>query len=417
MDLAGLVLLDVLLVLLLSRALRRVLERVRQPPVMAEVLAGLLLGATLLGQLPGDPSALLFTAEAREVLIVLGQIGIAGYLFRVAGELDARALRREGRAVVLVAVASFAVPFAAGAGLALALHPSVAGDPPRLPFVLFLGTALAVTALPVLARIVDDRGLRGTPSGRVTLGAAAAQELLVWPLLAAATVLGARDPAQGLGFVLVASAGAVALVLLLARVVVPHLARLLPHPAAGLVALAGLAASATATEWSGLHLVLGAFLYGVALRPEARAAGLELLRRRALAVAGLVLVPVFFALGALRADLVALGLDGLGLAALVIVVAVTAKVVSATLAARRAGLDPRDARVGGALVNARGLVELVVLSVGRDAGLVDDRLYSALVLMALVTTFATGPAVDRLLRPGLAGGRFSPRPWPRPGRA
>jgi Kef-type K+ transport system membrane component KefB len=180
--------------------------------------------------------------------------------------------------------------------------------------------------------------------------------------------------------------------------------------------LAGLAASGLATELTGLHVVLGAFLFGAVLPAATRAHGVALLRTRPAAVASAVLLPLFFALPALRVDVGALGTDGLGLLALVLAVAAGTKLVSATAAARLAGLDRRQARVTGALMNARGLVELVVLSVGLEAGLVDDRLFAVMVLMALVTTFATGPLVDRLGR-GAPAGRRAPAGRPAPARS
>jgi Kef-type K+ transport system membrane component KefB len=394
---AALVLLDVVLVLAVARALRGVLERVRQPPVMAEVLAGLVLGASVLGALPGDPSGALFPPEVRSVLVLLGQVAVAGYLFAVGAELDPRAVRREGRAVAFVAVGSFVVPWVAGAALALALHDGVAGDPPLVAFTLFLGTALAVTAFPVLTRIVDARGLRAHPAGRVAVAAAAAQELLVWPALAVAVALAGDGSGAGPGPGAVAGLGtaAVLLVVVLARVAVPAVAARRPR-LAGPAALAALALAATATELAGLHLVLGAFLLGAALPAAPRAAGLALLRTRPLAAASAVLLPLFFALPALRVDVAALGWSGLGLLAVVLAVAVAGKLLGAAGAAALAGLPRPEALTVAVLMNARGLVELVVLSVGLEAGLIDERLFAVMVLMALATTFATGPLADRL---------------------
>jgi Kef-type K+ transport system membrane component KefB len=393
---AVLALVDLLLVLAVALLLRRVLARVRQPPVMAEVLAGLVLGASVLGVLPGDPAGALFTPEAREILTVLGQIALVGYVFTVGGELDMGALRRERRAVALVAAGSYLAPFAAGALLALAIHDEVAGDPPLAAFVLFLGTALAVTAFPVLARIVDARGLAGLRAGRVALTSAAAQELVIWPSLAVALALAGAGERSVAGTAALDVLALVA-VLGLARLVVPALARRAPR-LAGPAALAALGLSAVATEVTGLHLVLGAFLFGAALPQAPRSAALALLRSRPAAVSSAALLPLFFALPALRVDVWILGADGLGLLAAVLAVAAAAKLLSAAGSARLAGLARRDAWTVGALMNARGLVELVVLTVGLDAGLVDERLFAVMVLMALATTFATGPLVERIGR-------------------
>jgi Kef-type K+ transport system membrane component KefB len=403
---------DLVLLLAVARLLSGMLERVRQPRVLGEVLAGLVLGASLLGTLPGDPAGTLFTPEALKVLGVLGQVAVAAYLFTVGSELDAGALRREGSAVALVSVVSFAVPWVAGAALAWFLHDGVAGDPPLAAFMLFLGTALAVTAFPVLSRIVDARNLRDRPAGRIALGAAAAQELVVWPALAVAVALagGASGGAGGtLGAVLALGAGALVVVLALARVVVPAVVAHLPR-AAGPAVLGGLALSAGATELAGLHLVVGAFLFGAVLPAAPRDAGLAVLRTRAATWATAALLPLFFALPALRVDVWALGADGLVLLAVVVGVASAAKLLSAAAAAGLAGLPRGEALTIGALMNARGLVELVVLSVGLEAGLVDDRLFAVMVLMALATTFAAGPLVDLIGRPARGrGGRRSER--------
>ncbi len=394
-------LLDLALLLAVARVLGGLLERLRQPRVLGEVLAGLVLGASLLGALPGDPSGQLFAPEALDVLRRLGEVAVVAYLFVVGAELDARALRREGSAVALVAVGSFAVPWVAGVALAWALHDDLAVAPPLAAFMLFLGTALAVTAFPVLARIVDARDLRHRPAGRIALGAAAAQELLVWPALAAAVALGgggSPGAGAGPGAVIGYGAAALALVLLLARVAVPRLAARRPA-LAGPAALVALALSAAATELAGLHLVVGAIVFGAALTPGPREAALALLRSRAAVVATATLLPLFFALPALRVDVWALGADGLVLFALVLTVAVAAKLLSAAAAAALAGVPRGEALTVGTLMNARGLVELVVLSVGLEAGLIDERLYAVMVLMALVTTLATGPLIDLLAGP------------------
>ena len=408
----GLVLLDIAIVVAVARALRVVLDRVRQPPVMAEVLAGLVLGASLLGTLPGDPTGALFPADARDVLTVLGQVALAGYVFTVGAHLDLGALKAERGVVLAVAAGSFAVPFVAGAALALAVHDGVAADPDLVPFALFLGTAFAVTAFPVLARIVEARGLQEHLAGRVALASAAAQELLVWPLLAVAVALGGTGGGdeRGPAATLLLSAAALAGVALLARAVLPAVLRRWPR-AAGPAVLAALAAAALATDRAGLHVVLGAFLLGLALPARLREAGATILQTRPLVVLSALLLPVSFALPALRVDVWALGGDGLALLATVLAVAVAAKLGSATVAARATGVPPREALAVGTLMNARGLVELVVLSVGLQQGLIDQRLFSVMVLMALATTFATGPLVARLTSAGEDRRRAGRRSW------
>lgn len=391
------------LIVVVATALSRVLARLRQPPVMGEVLAGLVLGASLLGTLPGDPSAAIFTPGARDVLGTLGSIALVGYVFIVVAELDLGALRREGHVVRRVAVASFVVPWLAGAGVAIAVHGSVAGDPPPVAFVVFLATAFSVTAFPILARIVGSRGLVDRPAGRIALAAAAGQELVVWPVLGLAVALGGRaaDPPE---VVLVLGSLALVLTVVLSRVVVPRVPDRLAAPAA----LAGLAVAAVATQLTGLHLVLGAFVFAITLRERDRRATCSLLRTRPLRAAGFVLLPLYFALPALRVDVGALEAGDLGLLAVVLVVAISAKSVSAALAARSAGVARPEAQTIGALMNARGLVELVVLSVGLSAGLIDERLFTVMVLMALVTTFLTGPLTARLNE----APRQAPRPIP-----
>jgi Kef-type K+ transport system membrane component KefB len=409
----ALVLIDVALVLAVSGALRRALGRLRQPPVMADILAGLLLGATLLGTLPGDPSDALFSADARSVLGALGEAAIVLYLFAAAARFDRTALGRERRIVGAVAVGSFVVPGLAGAGLAVAVHGAVAGDPPLAPFALFLGTAFAVTAVPVLARIVEERRMAGRPAARIALAAAGAQELAVWPALAVAVA--GTSTSRPAVVVLLAGFASLAAVVALARIAGVVRTRA-PRALAGAAVLVLLGLAAAATQLAGLHLFVGALLFGVALPARTRDAALVVLDTQPLRLAQSICLPLFFALPALKVDVWALGADGLWLLAAVLSVAVTGKLGSAALFARRAGATRGDALTVGALMNARGLVELVVLAVGLEAGLIDERLFSVMVLMALVTTLATGPLVDRLTRPRRAARTPLTGPVPVSGR-
>ena len=415
MGTAALVLLDIALVLVVSVVLRRVLDRLRQPPVMADILAGLVLGATLLGTLPGDPSGALFSAEARPVLRALGEAAIVAFLFAAAARFDRTSLRRERRLVGAVAVGSFAIPWLAGAALAVGVHRAVAVDAALVPFGLFLGTALAVTAVPVLARIIQERRMSTSPAARIALAAAGLQELAVWPALAVAIAVAGSAGSRPPGTVVLAGLASLAAVIALARLGGAALSRA-PGAFAGAAALALLGLAAAATELAGLHLFIGALLFGVALPARERDLALAALDTRPLRLARFLCLPLFFALPALEVDVWALGVEGLWLLAAVLSVAVASKLGSATFFARRAGASRGDARTVGALMNARGLVELVVLAVGLEAGLIDQRLFSIMVLMALITTLATGPLVDRLHRPRRAARHPLPRPAPVGGR-
>lgn len=395
----GIILVGIVAIGLLSRLLATALRRMRQPVVVAEIAAGVVLGAGVLGRLPGDLSATLYPHDATRLLSLLGQAALVAYLPTIvirAPEQSSEAASR--RAVMFVAALSFAVPFLLGLGLAVAIHPAfdrVGGAAVALvPFALFVATAIAVTAFPVLARIVEDRGLSRLRSGRVALAAAGVQELLIWPLVALACALASDGD---LGRVAVRSLAALLAVAVAARTVAPLAVRatvLLRVP----LLLALLAGCALATDRAGLHIVLGAFLFATLLRPRERAAlaaAVSIRAVRGLVAAGL---PVFFALPAMNLRPGELVGDQLGLLLVTLLLAVAGKAGGAALGARLAGSPWREAGILGVLMNTRGLVELVVLTVGLTAGILDGALYSVLIAVAVITTVMTGPLVDRLAR-------------------
>ena len=401
-------LLDIGILLATAQLLRLLLVPLRQPDVITYVLAGFVLGPSLLGNLPSDPSSFLFPEEVRSALSTVGSLGLVAFAFAIGLGLDLGALRRQSRAVLFVSTGALATPLLAGAVLAVALYPAhrvVGGDAvPKLAFVLFLATAMAVTAFPVLAAIVTQRGIENSPLGRLAVSSAAVQDGIGWILLAVALAAfsgGRSTPIrivlETVGFV---AALATARPLLRAALARPALGGPGGEVGALAIALGFAAACAGATQAIGLHLVVGAFAAGVAF-PR----GLPLARVSALVAAIMpftmaLLMPIYFLGPGLGVDIGAISGAGLAELGAILLVACASKLAGGMLGARGAGLSWTEARVIGVLLNTRGLMELVVLTVGYSEGVLDQALYSELVIVALATTMMTGPLLDLLRRRG-----------------
>jgi Kef-type K+ transport system membrane component KefB len=302
-----------------------------------------------------------------------------------------------------MAAAVFGVPFLAGIAVASWLfsgHDVVGGATvDRLPFVLFVGAAISITAFPVLARILEDHGLVGTPVGSLSLSCAAVNDVLSWFALAVALAANSSSSSAEVAKLAGAAVGLVVVLAALAtaadRYQRAHGALRLPWWLATLVVGTGLAGAAFATNETGLHYVFGAFAFGVLFaRPS-----LTPLARWPIRVAtwlGLVLLPLYLVLPGATTDFRDLDLGNGGEILVVLVVAAASKLVAGGLSARATGMSRHDALSVGVLLNTRGLVELVALGIGLSAGLLDDALYAVLVIMAVVTTVATSPSL-RLL--------------------
>ncbi|MDO9016009.1 MAG: cation:proton antiporter [Deltaproteobacteria bacterium] len=384
-----------------SRALGLAFAALHQPRVVGEMAAGILLGPVLLGRVAPGLSAQLLPAAVRPSLALVAQVSVLVYMFLVGVDFDAAHLRARTRASVVISNASIALPFALGFVLALLVRTTMgATASPPWVFALFMGVAMSVTAFPVLARVVEECRLNGTALGTLAMTCAAIGDATAWCLLAA-VVSTARPDAQGIAAVL----ARLALYLVVAIAGMRPLARALaaawerPHRASVLAlpaTLAMLAASAWATDAVGIHPIFGAFAAGLVVPADSRLArdlpgGMH--------AAVVLLMPAFFALAGLRMRADALGGGALGaLLPVVIAVATVGKVGGSAAAARLTGLGWRDALALGALMNTRGLMELVVLQVGLDLGILPVGLYSVMVLMALATTLMTTPVVQWLLR-------------------
>ena len=377
----------------------RLSQRLGQPAVIGEITLGILVGPTLFS---GAISDAVFPADIRPHLTTLANIGIVLFMFTVGAEVDGERMR--GRRLVAGAVAggSIALPFALGAALAVFLFRAHPSDN-RTGFVLFMGAAMSVTAFPVLARILVDRGMSRTWLGNVALACAAIDDVLAWSLLAVVVaIVGTATGSQLLLLLLLPY------LLVMFGVVRPALRRLFRHPriAGGqtpvllVLTLSGLFASAAFTEWIGLHFLFGAFLFG-AVMPR-RAAGAATtdhtsgIAEKISHLNGLLLIPIFFVVAGLKVDLSGLDLRGVIELTLILTVAVSGKFLGAYAAARLTGIPRRPATALAVLMNTRGLTELIILTVGLELGVLDDRLYSSMVVMALATTAMTGPLLQLL---------------------
>lgn len=390
-------LVDIAVIILLGRGAAGIARRIGQPPVIGEIVVGIALGPSLLGLLPGHLTTLLFPLDARPFLGLVAQLGLVLFMIGVGYDLEPQAVASGTRPVLGTVVGSVAVPFAAGAGLAFALVDRHPGEASRPVFVLLFACAIAMTAFPVLARIVADAGLTEHPVGRLVLVAASANDLVAWVVLAAVLALEGAAGSHGVPLGVLGAGLVVQLVLLVAvrRRFLPVLLRWADggthqESAALVVVVAGGLASAALSGALGLHPVIGAFAFGVAIPREAAHRAVASLRPT-LERMGLVLLPVFFVIAGFGVDVTALGGAELGMLAAVIGVATVSKLVGAGLGARLGGLSPRSALSVGVLMNTRGLTELIVLQVGREARIFDGAVFTIMTLMAVVTTVATGP--------------------------
>ncbi|MGM1057998.1 cation:proton antiporter [Saccharothrix sp. Mg75] len=362
--------------------------RLAQPAVVGEILAGVLIGPTLFG---GVVSDLVFPADIRPMLSSLANVGLVLFMFLVGLEFNRDLLRERFGTIAALSLGSMVTPFLLGVLLATVLRP----DDDRPAFALYLGTAMAVTAFPVLARMLADWGMGRDGVGVLALGSAALGDLLAWSMLAVTiALLGSGAGGQWrLPLVLL-------LVLVSFLVVRPLLARIAASGRdAFAVVLIGLLGWSALTEWMGLHFIFGAFLFGLVM-PSATTLRADV-TLRVEQVGKVLLLPVYFVVAGFNVDLSRTTWSGFADFGLILLVAVGGKFAGAVGAARWCGLDWRESATVGALLNTRGLTELVILGIGLQLGLLDRDLYSQLVLMAVLTTMMTGPLV-KLLRRGAA---------------
>jgi len=415
MELSSRFFLELAVILAACRAVTWLGRRALQPPVVCEMVAGVLLGPSLFGLLAPDLQSLIFPKATMPLIFSVSQLGLALYMFVVGLEFRLDLLSTGWRGSAAVSVAGIAAPLALGGllGAHLMKDPAYFGSGVQVwQAAVFTGAAMSITAFPMLARIIMERGLAGTRIGTLSLGAGAFDDAAAWTLLAVILAAFESDPR----IAVLAIAGGAAYVAVVAFAVRPAARALVSrHPRASL-SPAGLGAvfillmlAAWFTDLIRLHAVFGAFLLGVVM-PKGTFA--DALRDRIEPVTSGLLVPLFFAFSGLNTRLDLLAGPGMwGIALAVLFIATLGKGVACGVAARLGGYPAAEAVAVGTLMNARGLMELILLNIGLERGLITPTFFTMMVLMAVVTTLAASPVFE-LVRPWLNPGEGERRPSP-----
>lgn len=416
-DPLSILLMQVIVILAAAKLLGWLVGMVKQPAVVGEMIAGILLGSSLLGVVSPSLMTFLFPAQSMDTLKLLSQIGVIIFMFIVGMELDIQHLRRKANDAVLISHASIVIPLLLGTVLSLVIYDSAApSGVPFNAFALFMGIAMSITAFPVLARILKERGMTQSRLGTTSIACAAVDDATAWCLLAVVVSIAKADGLGGAGLTVAAAVLFSGAMLLLLK---PYAERLGEDADGGepqrekflWAALTLVFVSSLITEYIGIHALFGAFLAGVVMpsRPT-----LRVFLTERLGSFTSVLLPLFFAFTGLRTQINLLdGWSDWVMCAGVVAVAVAGKLGGSMLTARFTGMGWHDSISLGVLMNTRGLMELVVLNIGYDLGILSPRIFSMMVVMALVTTFMTGPLlslIDRLRKPEFAGGEVLAAP-------
>jgi Kef-type K+ transport system membrane component KefB len=395
----AILLLQIIAIILVARAFGFVCKKIGQPSVIGEIVAGIILGPSVVGAYFPEFSSFLFPASSLGNLGVMSQVGLILFMFVVGMELDLKVLRNKAHEAVVISHASIVFPFALGVLLAYFIYQQSAPDHVSfISYALFIGISMSITAFPVLARIVQERGLTKTKLGSVVITCAAADDITAWCILAAVIAIVKAGSLLSAGYTILLAIGYVFLML---KVIRPFLRRMgdiysnkeaLSKPIVG-VFFVTLLISAWCTEVIGIHALFGAFMAGVIMPANVNFRNIFIDKVEDVAL--VLLLPLFFVFTGLRTQIGLLNEAGLWqMCGIVILVAVVGKFVGSAMAARFVGQNWHSSLTIGALMNTRGLMELVALNIGYDLGVLSPQMFAMLVLMALVTTFMTGPALD-----------------------
>jgi Kef-type K+ transport system membrane component KefB len=380
-------------------------RRIGQPAVCGEIAAGLILGPSVLGNFFPGLSAGVFTKETAEVFSALSELGLVLLLFLIGIDFDFQHLHEHKGKPFLVSAAGISVPFALGLGVGVLIYPHVGHGVRESTFALFVAMTMAITALPVMGRILIEFGLNRAPLGVLAITSAAIDDAVGWILLALIISIASTGAAWGrVGLMAVETVAYGAFLFIVARPYLKRWARSAVRRGEGVIGLNDLAlllvlllCSALVTQRIGIFAIFGAFMLGAVFHDE------EQFRHAVLARLGdfvtVFFLPIFFTYTGLRTNIGSMsGALSWALCVLVIVTGIVGKLGSCTAAARVSGLPWRDAYMVGVLMNARALMALIVVNVGLEVGILDETSFFMLVSMAVVTTFMTAPLLRRALK-------------------
>jgi len=395
-------LLQAIVIVAAARSVGAAFRRFGQPAVVGEMVAGLLLGPSLFGALAPGLSAWLFPPASLDLLNAFSQFGLVLFMLLVGLHLDSRVLRANSRLVLATSYTSMLLPFALGVLLAWPLARQFGVDgAARLPFVLFVGLSLSITAFPVLVRIVGAHYLSSTRLGTVAVACAAFDDVTAWIALAMVTSLVQAESAHAWAPVLWLAVYAAAMLLVVRPVLQRLLQQVRDDDARFTIVLIAALASAAWTESIGIHALFGSFFLGALVARELP--GTQLFTSRIEPLALVLFLPLFFAFTGLRTNLFLITSPWLiAETVLVLLVAIAGKAAGPLIIGPRLGFDRRESLALAALLNTRGLVELVVLNIGLERGLLPPALFAMLMMMALITTAMTSPLLRRLGYPTTA---------------
>ncbi len=394
-------LLALAVVIATARIMGRLFSIFNQPTVIGEVIGGILLGPSLLGRFAPEVYSYILPKSVSPIMGIIAQLGVILYMFLVGLELDLKVLKKSGHKTLAISHASIIFPFLLGALLALKLYTDYAPEGISFTvFSLFLGASMSITAFPVLARIISDKKLQKTELGAITLTCAAIDDVTAWCLLAF-IVSAAQVTMMSAVYTLILTILYIAVMFIFVRpIVTKTVYKLDQHKmiAEGELAIIclGIFVSALATESIGIHAIFGAFLFGAILPENSKLA--QDLDFRLQDLVRVIFLPCFFAFTGMRTEIGLVStLDDWLICGLIILVATAGKFGGSLFAAKFYGFGWRDSAAIGILMNTRGLVELIVLNIGLDLGIISPRLFAMLVIMALATTFMTGPFLELIL--------------------
>jgi Kef-type K+ transport system membrane component KefB/nucleotide-binding universal stress UspA family protein len=391
-------------IIVVARLVGAVFQKINQPQVVGEIVAGLILGPSALGAIAPGLSHQLFDPEMLPFLDVLAQVGLIFFMFLIGLELDVRLIRGRGHTAATVSHVSIIAPFLLGVVAALVIFPTLGSESGRfVPFALFLGASMSITAFPVLARILTERNIYKSPLGAVTLTCAAVDDVTAWCMLAVVVAIARAHGTASAAITIGLSVAFIAGMILLVRPLLSRLARYHEdrgHLGGPMLALlfVGILLSALATDRIGIHAIFGAFLFGAIMPPRSEFIAELVGKLEDFTV--VFLVPLFFAYTGLRTNIGLIGGDvKLWLiCGLILAVAIVGKWGGSSVAARVMGMDWRQSMALGVLMNTRGLTELIILNIGLDLKVIPPALFAMLVIMALVTTFMTTPLLSAFYR-------------------